>query len=71
MKFPAGDGNSAACAPRASATRHEHHVGPGRGVLENTRVIRHFYHISWGLARPCPRDVRAPLRATPLPASRS
>ena len=57
--------------PRASATRHEHHVGTGRGVLKNTRVIRHFYHISWGLARARPRGDRAPLRSTPVPASRS
>ena len=27
-------------APPASTARHEHHVGAGRGVLENTRVIR-------------------------------
>src|SRR5271165_1051836 len=41
-------------APRATPARHEHHVGSGRGVLETTRVIRHFYHISWDLARARP-----------------
>src|SRR5260370_6416435 len=29
-----------AIAPRATATRHEHHVGAGWGVLENTRGTR-------------------------------
>ncbi len=41
--------------PRAPAARHEHHVGAGRGVLENTRVIRqHLPHFcpAAGIAGP-------------------
>jgi hypothetical protein len=71
MKFPAGDGNSAASRSARPTPGMSTTSGPV-GTFSRTPVrYGNFYHISWGLARARPRDVRALLRARPFPASRS